>query len=352
LVGESSAGLQTEVAVEGQHKNQQVAEHLSSCEWYSGIIHFLQKLEVPPELSMTQSQSLKLKAIKFCIYNNLLYWKDLASLLLRCLNKEESVEVIHRFHSSICGGHHYWKTTTHKILRAGYYWPFLFLDVCTFVKSCDKCQRFTGKQQLKSLPLRPIVVNGPFQQWGLDLIGEINPSSTGQHKWILVATDYFTKWIEAIPTRIATHQVIMKFIYENILSIFGCPKRLVTDNATAFKVDALVDMCKSMGIQLVHSTPYYPQGNGLTESFNKSLIRIIRKLLEENQKSWDSKLKFSLWADIVTNKKSIGTSPFKLVYCIDAIFPIQLVLLVAKFFQEEKTESNDMVRRMLDLVEL
>jgi hypothetical protein len=87
-------------------------------------------------------------------------------------------------------------------------------------------------------------------------------------------------------------------------------------------------------------------------SFNKSLIRIIRKLLEENQKSWDSKLKFALWADIVTNKKSIGTSPFKLVYCIDAIFPIQLVLLVAKFFQEEKTESNDMVRRMLDLVEL
>jgi hypothetical protein len=118
------------------------------------------------------------------------------------------------------------------------------------------------------------------------------------------------------------------------------------------KPDALVDMCKSTGIQLVHSTPYYPQGNGLAESSNKSLIRIIRKLLEENQKSWDSKLKFSLWADRVTNKKSIGTSPFKLVYGTDAIFPIQLVLPVAKFFQEEQTESNDMVRRMLDLVEL
>jgi transposase InsO family protein len=111
-------------------------------------------------------------------------------------------------------------------------------------------------------------------------------------------------------------------------------------------------MCKSTGIQLVHSTPYYPQGNGLAESSNKSLIRIIRKMLEENQKSWDSKLKFALWVDIVTNKKSIGTSPFKLVYGTDAIFPIQFVLQVAKFFQEEQTESNDMVRRMLDLVEL
>jgi hypothetical protein len=103
---------------------------------------------------------------------------------------------------------------------------------------------------------------------------------------------------------------------------------------------------------LVHSGPYYPQGNGLVESSNKSLIKIIRKLLEENKKNWDSKLKFSLWADKVTIKNSIGTSPFKLVYGIDAIFPVQLILPVARLFQEEKTKSNDMVIRMLDLVEL
>ena len=114
------------------------------------------------------------------------------------------------------------------------------------------------KQQLKSLPLRPITVNGPFQQWGLDFIGEINPSSSGQHKWILVATNYFTKWIEAVPARNATHQVIMIFLYENIFSRFGYLVRLVTDNAPDFKAGALVKMCESMGIQLVHSTSYYP----------------------------------------------------------------------------------------------
>jgi transposase InsO family protein len=144
----------------------------------------------------------------------------------------------------------------------------------------------------------------------------------------------------------------MKFLYENILIRFGCPKRLVKNNAIAFKADALVDMCNSNGIQLVHSTSYYPQGNGLVESLNKSLVKIIKNLLEENQKSWDSKLKFALCADRVTNKKSIGTSPFKLVYGTGAIFPIRLVLPVANLFQEEQTESNDMVRRMLDLVEL
>ena len=74
--------------------------------------------------------------------------------------------------------------------------------------------------------------------------------------------------------------------------------------------------------------------------------------MENNQKSWDSKLKFALWADRVTDKRSIGTSPFKLVYGTEAIFPIQLILPVAKFFQEEQDEPNDMVRRMLDLVEL
>jgi hypothetical protein len=107
-----------------------------------------------------------------------------------------------------------------------------------------------------------------------------------------------------------------------------------------------------MGIQLVHSTAYYPQGNGLAESTNKSLVRIIKKLLEQNTKGWDSKLKFSMWDDRVTDKKSIGTSPFKLVYGTEAIFPVQLALRVAKFLQEADSESNDLTRRIHNLVKL
>jgi len=76
-------------------------------------------------------------------------------------------------------------------------------------------------------------------------------------------------------------------------------------------------------------------GNGLAESYDKSLIRIIKKLLEDNKKDWDSKLKYALWADRVTIKKSTGNSPFKLVYGTDVVFPIQLTLPVAKFLQIE-----------------
>ena len=98
FIGISSSRLQTEVAVEEKHDRQQVAQNLSSCEWYSGIIHFLQNLEVPYDLSMTQARALKLRSIKFCIINNLMYWKDPSGILLRCLDEEESVQVMHQFH--------------------------------------------------------------------------------------------------------------------------------------------------------------------------------------------------------------------------------------------------------------
>jgi len=88
---------------------------------------------------------IKVRATKYCINENLLYWRDPFGMLLRCLDKEQSMEVMQQFHSNMCGGHHFWKTTAHKTLRAGYYWPTLFSNVFSFVKTCDRCQRFEGK---------------------------------------------------------------------------------------------------------------------------------------------------------------------------------------------------------------
>jgi hypothetical protein len=129
-----------------------------------------------------------------------------------------------------------------------------------------------------------VVASGPFQQWGLDFIGEIHPASSGQNRWIFTTTYYFTKWIESIPTRTASHKVIIGFL-EDIMAIFGCPSRIVTDNDASFKVEPLIKFCEKYGITLVHSNPYYPQGNGLMESSNKSLINIIKGLLEDNKKA-------------------------------------------------------------------
>ena len=86
-------------------------------------------------------------------------------------------------------------------MRSRFYWPILFSDVYKEISTCHECHIFEGKRKLKPLPLIPISVEAPFQQWGLDFIGEINPVSSGQHKWILTTTDFFTKWVEAVPTR-------------------------------------------------------------------------------------------------------------------------------------------------------
>jgi hypothetical protein len=125
---------------------------------------------------------------------------------------------------------------------------FLFSNVCAYVKKCNKCQRFVGMQQLKYLPLKLVVVTSPFQQWGLDFIGEIHPPYSNQHKWILAATDYFTKWTKDIHVRNANHTMITIFLYHHIFSIFGFLKRLVTDNVVAFNDKALVKFCEHMGI--------------------------------------------------------------------------------------------------------
>ena len=130
-----------------------------------------------------------------------------------------------------------------------------------------------------SLPLKTISVEAPFQQWGLDFIGEIHPTSSGQQKWILTATDYFTKWIEVVPSKKSTESMIIEFLLNNILSRFGCPRNLIIDNAQAFKSHKLVEFCNKYNIILSHSPAYYPQGNGLAKSSNKSLIKIIKKFV-------------------------------------------------------------------------
>jgi hypothetical protein len=217
--------------------------NLAECTWYKDIIYFLQKLRPPDGLDKNKVRDLKLKAVKYCLTDQVLYWKDPLGVLLRCLGPHEAQKSMTEFHDSLCVGHHFWRTTTYKILRVGYFWPNLFSDVCENIRAYIKCQKFYGKQQLKSLPLKPVMVFVPFQQWGLDFIGEIHPTSSGQQRWILTATDYFTKWIESIPTRCVSHKVIVSFL-EDIMSKFGCLSRIVTDNVASFKAEPLIKFCE------------------------------------------------------------------------------------------------------------
>ena len=136
------------------------------------------------------------------------------------------------------------------------------------------------------------------------------------------------------------------------MSRFGCPRKIVTDNAKAFTSSKLVKFCSDFNIILSHSTAYYPPGNGLVESSNKRLLRIIKKLLQDNKKAWNAKLKFALWEDRVSTKNFIGTSPFQIVYGTDSIFPTYFGSPVMKYLQEQDIESNPLHRRINQLVEV
>ena len=111
-----------------------------------------------------------------------------------------------------------------------------------------------------------------------------------------------------------------------ILSRFGCPNKLITNNATTFKSKSIIEFCDKYHIILGHSTAYHPQGNGLAKSSKKYLVNIIKMLLEINKKSWHKKLVSALWADRVSQNKSIGMSPFELVYGVDIVFPTSLAV--------------------------
>lgn len=131
------------------------------------------------------------------------------------------------------------------------------------------------------LPLNPVVIEEPFQQWAFDFIGPVNPTSSAGHIYILTVIDYFTKWVEAIPTKQCTSVVVCQFLKENIVSRFGVPHKIVADNASCFSSYEIINFCFDHGITLSHSSDYYPQGNCQAESRNKNLVTIMRKLVDE-----------------------------------------------------------------------
>ncbi|XP_059077950.1 uncharacterized protein LOC131876542 [Cryptomeria japonica] len=212
--------------------------------WFADVAYYLTYGDCLAHLSPREKWNLRLKAAKYVNFDDVLYKKGLDGTFLRCM----------------------------------------FKDSYTWVAKCEKCKLFTGKPQLAALPLRPVVVNEPFKQRGLDFIGPLSLTSSAGHTHILVATDYFTKWVEAIQVRKMTSEIVCSFLKENILVRFGVPQKIMADNAANFSSAEISLFCYDHGISLTYSSDYYPQGNDQVELSNKNLINIMKKLVSENFK--------------------------------------------------------------------
>ena len=122
------------------------------------------------------------------------------------------------------------------------------------------------------IPLHPVIVQNPFEQWGVYVVGEINPNSSKLHKYILTTIDYFSKWTKAIPLKVINDHEVIQFLQQNILTRFGVPNCLVFDNAKYLSFLKIVEFALKYNINLKYSANYYPQGNGVVESKYKNLL--------------------------------------------------------------------------------
>jgi hypothetical protein len=170
------------------------------------------------------------------------------------------------------------------------------------------------------------------------VIGKINPNSSQLHKSILATTNYFTKWSEAITLKTINENQVTSFLESHIITRFGILESLVFDNAKYFSSLKLTEYSLERNIKVKYSTNYYPQGNGIVESTNKNLIKILKKTINDHQRNWHLALQNDLWDDRVTPKTFIGNYPFFLVYGQTTNLPTHTFLpslQLAQFVQDK-----------------
>jgi hypothetical protein len=156
------------------------------------------------------------------------------------------------------------------------------------------------------------------------LIGQIYPPSSKGHKFILVATNYFTKWVEAVPLKKVTSANMIDFIKKYIVYRFGVPQIITTDQGTMFTSGEFDDFATSMGIKILKYSPYYAQANGQAEAASKGVIKLIKKKVEEQPRRWHTTLNEALWAYHMACHGSTKLSPYQLVYGHEAVLPWKL----------------------------
>lgn len=233
-------------------------------------------------------------------------------------------------------------------MRTSYYWPTLFRDAHVYAWKCQIFQVNAGRERRLAFPLQPIMVQNPFEQTGLDVVGEINPNSSKLHKYILTTIDYFSIWTEVIPLKVINDNEVIQFLQRNIISRFGVPNCLVFDNATYFSSLKIVEFSLKHNITLKYSSNYYAQGNGLAKSTNKNLLWIIKKTIVENQRDWHNALDTALWADRVNPINSLGTYPYFLVYGKEAILHPNIYFPSLQLTQSSHGRSSNFLENRID----
>ena len=203
-------------------------QFLEAGDWGADIFNYLK------DLARAAPRRIRLKAMKYVLIVDDMFYNTLEGLLLKCFVPSESNRLLHKVHEGACGTHQSAHNMKWLIRRSGYYWPTMLEDCFKYYKGCQACQRFGKIQIVPASVMNPIIKLWPFRGWAMDMIGQINPSSSKGHQWVLAATDYFTKWVEAVPMRSVASKDVISFVKEHIIHRFGIPQTITTDGGSVF----------------------------------------------------------------------------------------------------------------------
>ncbi|RVW82262.1 Retrovirus-related Pol polyprotein from transposon 17.6 [Vitis vinifera] len=260
-------------------------------EWTQDIAEYLWTGTLPKDLK--QAHKIRVQAARFTLIGGHLYKRSFTGPYLRCLGHTEAQYVLAELHEGICGNHTGGRSLAHRAHSQGYYWPTMKKDAAAYVQKL-------GHGHSGTLPAAP-----------------------AQKKFLLVATDYFSKWVEAEAYASIKDKDVTKFVWKNIVCRFGIPQIIIADNGPQFDSIAFRNFCSELNIRNSYSTPRYPQSNGQAEATNKTLINALKKRLEQAKGKWVEELPGVLWAYRTTPGRPTGNTPFALTYGMDAVIPLK-----------------------------
>ncbi|CAJ2676632.1 unnamed protein product [Trifolium pratense] len=317
--------------------------------WMTPVFEFLNTGNLP--IDKKEAAKVKRRACAYVILNGKMYRRGFSIPLLRCVEESEVASILGEIHEGINGQHIGGRSLARKALRAGFYWPTMQADAKEHVKKCDKCQRHGDMHLAPPNELRTLSSPWPFSWWGMDLLGPF-PTAAGQNKYLIVAVDYFTKWIEAEPLAHITTFNVLRFFKRNILARFGIPQVVITDNGTQFTDKKVREFMAKIGTTQHFTSVEHPQTNGQAEAANRVILRGLKRRLDEAKGKWTEELHSVLWSYRTTPHSTTGETPFRLTYGTEAVIPVETG--ASSFRTEvplEGEDNHEMLREELDLLE-
>ncbi|GJS69193.1 reverse transcriptase domain-containing protein [Tanacetum coccineum] len=242
------------------------------------------------------------------------------------------------------------------LYRRSFLKPWLRQGHAFWILLANHAPRCAGYDtQVQGLPdtssrLTLITAPWPFYKWGIDIAGPF-PEGPGKVKFLIVAMDYFTKWIEAKAVATISGTQVKKFVWNDIVCRFGLPGEIISDNGKQFSGDPFKDWCEKLNIVQRFASVKHPQSNRLVERANRSLGEGIKARLGENNKNWLEELPHVLWAHRTMIKSSNDDTPFSLTYGTEAVIPAEIGMPTYRTTAVDVVHNDDELRLNLDLVE-